>query len=295
MGHPDAARPLLDREWRDRPHHVLKIARAEGAADPRAGAGITFSGPQGCGTPAAKAFIIPFFIFHYGLFWIVHGVFVFLLPLFAGLFSMFTTEGPFGLVRSDPGLSGPAVSIEALLLAALALTISHTISFYLNYIRRGEYRTVSVMTQMARPYGRVVILHLTILLGAVLVAALGQPMALLVLLVVLKAALDLILHLRSHRSASDLERSARHGLEASLVRSRNLRPSFVALLKPMARQHSREGAFSAPIGNPIGGLHGSHRPARGDHPDHPGPAAAIAARHTAKPNDTEEKLWITDR
>jgi hypothetical protein len=56
---------------------------------------------------------------------------------------------------------------------------------------------------MARPYGRVVILHLTIIVGALLVGVLGQPIALLVLLVVLKTALDLVLHLRSHRAATD--------------------------------------------------------------------------------------------
>jgi hypothetical protein len=113
-----------------------------------------------------------------------------------------TAEGRLGRDGSDALLSGATLSVEGLLLAALALSISHVISYYLNFIRRGEYRRVSVMGQMARPYGRVVILHVTIILGAVLVAALGQPLALLALLVVLKTALDLVLHLRSHRTPS---------------------------------------------------------------------------------------------
>jgi len=182
--------------------NILKMARAEAPPDPGAGSGITFSGAPGCAPTAAKAFAIPFFIFHYGLFWVVHGVFVFLLPLFAGLFSLFTLEGRFD-AGSGPALLGAAISVEEILLAALALTVSHAVSFYVNFIRRDEYRRVSVMGQMARPYGRVVILHLTIIVGALLVGVLGQPIALLVLLVVLKTALDLVLHLRSHRAATD--------------------------------------------------------------------------------------------
>ncbi len=180
--------------------NVLKMARAEGQPRPDAGAGVTFRDPPGCGPTAAKSFAIPFFIFHYGLFWIVHGVFVFLLPVFVRLFSMFRPDATFGQDTADAGLWGAAISIEGILFAALALAVSHTISFYVYFIRRGEHRRVSVMAQMARPYGRVVVLHLTIILGGVLVAAVGQPIALLVLLVVLKTALDLALHLRSHRS-----------------------------------------------------------------------------------------------
>ncbi len=180
--------------------NILKMARAEGPPETGATSGIKFSGATGCGPTAAKAFVIPFFIFHYGLFWLVHGVFVFLLPLFAGLGSMILRDGPVGVDGSGPPLMGSAISVEGIFFAALALTISHTISFYVNFIRRGEYRRVSVTAQMARPYGRVVILHVTIIVGAALVAALGQPIALLLLLVVLKTVVDLVLHLRSHRS-----------------------------------------------------------------------------------------------
>ncbi|MDQ3447952.1 MAG: DUF6498-containing protein [Chloroflexota bacterium] len=200
--------------------NVLKMARAEGPHDLRPGTSLTFSGPPGCAPTAAKAFMIPFFIFHYGVFWVVHGVFVFLLPLFAGLLPVMAVDGRLPQGASVPPLSGAAISIEGILLAAGALTISHAVSYYLNFIRRGEYRRVSVISQMARPYGRVVILHLTIILGAVLVATLGQPIALLVLLVGLKTALDLALHVRSHRSAGHGPTSP--GPDTSLIRTRNL-------------------------------------------------------------------------
>lgn len=183
--------------------NILKMARAESPGDPTRGGGITFRGSLGADTSAGKGCAIPFFAFHYGLFWVVHGVFVFLLPLFAGLFSLFSLDGPLGGDVAGGRISATAISVEGMLLAALALTVSHAISFYLNFLGRREYRHVSVMSQMARPYGRVVVLHLTIILGGILVAVLGQPIALLVLLVVLKTALDLLLHLRSHRAAPE--------------------------------------------------------------------------------------------
>ena len=44
---------------------------------------------------------------------------------------------------------------------------------------------------MGQPYPRLVVLHLTIIFGALLVAQTGQPIAALALLVVLKIALEL--------------------------------------------------------------------------------------------------------
>ena len=48
----------------------------------------------------------------------------------------------------------------------IGLAISHTVSFVLNYRRRGEYLKVSPAQQAQAPYGRLVILHLAIILGA---------------------------------------------------------------------------------------------------------------------------------
>jgi Family of unknown function (DUF6498) len=49
---------------------------------------------------------------------------------------------------------------------------------------------------MFRPYGRIVVLHLTVLLGGFLVMGLGAPVAAIVLLVALKTAIDLGAHLK---------------------------------------------------------------------------------------------------
>ena len=159
------------------------------------------------------AVLAVFFLIHYGLFWLGHGIFVFALPTFLGATSRTCIESPalppgfppgFPL---EPGLLGAGTCASPfgevvwsnVAFAAVALFLSHGASFLLNYVGRREYLTTSPARQMAAPYGRVVVLHLTIIFGAMAVAVLGAPIAALVVLVVLKTALDLRLHLREHR------------------------------------------------------------------------------------------------
>ena len=83
--------------------------------------------------------------------------------------------------------------------AILGLLASHAISFGWNYVGQGEYRRASLPTLMTQPYGRVVVLHLTVLLGGFLVVALKSPTAGLALLVLLKTGLDVRAHLRERK------------------------------------------------------------------------------------------------
>ena len=61
---------------------------------------------------------------------------------------------------------------------------------------------------MRAPYGRIVVLHVAIILGGFAVMALGEPVALLVVLVLLKLALDIKLHLREHSATPGAARRA---------------------------------------------------------------------------------------
>jgi hypothetical protein len=126
-----------------------------------------------------------FFVFHYGLFWLVHGVFVFVLTSVA----LFTSPSP-------------AVHAKDVLFIAFLLLVSHGTSFFVNYIGRGEYRRTTPSAQMFQPYGRLFVLHLTIVFGAFLVMFLGQPTALVALLVLFKTVFDLGLHLRERARAA---------------------------------------------------------------------------------------------
>jgi len=58
------------------------------------------------------------------------------------------------------------------------------------------------MQLMVQPYGRIVVLHLTILGGAFLATALGETAVVLALLVVLKVIVDLRAHWRQHAPAA---------------------------------------------------------------------------------------------
>jgi len=137
----------------------------------------------------AKAFLIPFFCFHYGMFTLVHGIFV------VGLFGKQFRQGAPG---PDGELFVRLISEQHLWVAVLALTASHGFSFVWNYLLRGEYRTASLPALMRQPYGRVVVLHVAILGGGFLLMALGSPVAGLALLVVLKIALDVRAHVKQH-------------------------------------------------------------------------------------------------
>lgn len=170
--------------------NVLKMARAEGVPAQTTMRPAVGSASPGC----ARAFMIPFFVFHYGLFWVVHGVFVFLLPVFALVATSLPGRGP------AASAAGGSLSAEGLAFAAVALFVSHLVSYHLNFIGGGEYQRVSIQSQMAQPYGRVVVLHLTIILGGMLIFVVDQPVALLIVLVIGKTVLDLIFHLRAHRN-----------------------------------------------------------------------------------------------
>ena len=153
----------------------------------------------------AKAVLIPFFLIHYGLFWFVHGVFVFLLPQFVGVASTAFQPDVFAPGFDPQALDGVVVqtrsigpNLTAVAWGAAGLAISHTASFLINFVGRGEYRTVSAARQMFVPYGRLVILHLTILFGAFLSLAIGSPIGAVVVLVLLKTAVDLAFHVREH-------------------------------------------------------------------------------------------------
>lgn len=139
----------------------------------------------------AKLFMVPFFIFHYGMFTTVHGVFV--MSLFGD---------PPAKASQTPAAFYHAVQTTGVGAAALAFVLSHGVSFALNYIGGAEYRTAQLPLLMFRPYGRVMVLHVVILLGGFLVQLVGSPVPALALLVVLKTGLDLGAHLREHQPAA---------------------------------------------------------------------------------------------
>ena len=134
-----------------------------------------------------KAFFIPFFCVHFGGFTFVHGVFVFAMfggPAYAHHF------GP-----SVPVVLS-AIRETGIGLGVLGLVLSHGVSFVGNYLLGGEYRRASLPQLMNQPYGRVMVMHVVLLIGGWVVMLMHSPVPALVLLVAIKTAIDL----RAHRA-----------------------------------------------------------------------------------------------
>lgn len=160
---------------------------------------MALAAPASTGSWLAKILLIPFFCFHYGMFTFVHGIFVF------GFFGGYFTEGA-GF--PDENALFTAIRDTGLGWAILALLISHTVSFVMNYIGKGEYKKTNPQELMGQPYGRVVLLHITIVAGGFLVMALGSPIFALLILILLKIFIDIQAHIREHKKYAEKEKPA---------------------------------------------------------------------------------------
>lgn len=185
----------------ERPSTASGAEGATGTSGATSASAASGPGAARLATVVAKVLTVPFFVFHYGAFWFGHGVFVWLaLPMFFEP----GTGGPGG-----PDLEAPVLAeLPVILVAGAALFVSHGASFVLNWLGRGEFRTATVNGEMTAPYGRVIVLHLTIILGAFAVAFLGAPVWALVVMVVLKTGLDLGAHVSDRERAAGRSRAA---------------------------------------------------------------------------------------
>jgi len=136
-----------------------------------------------------KGFLIPFFMVHYGGFTFVHGMFV--LSMFGGKGVQTNLNGVLGAIRA-----------EDLGYAIAALALSHGVSFVHNFLMDGEYQRTTTSELMARPYARVMVLHITILAGGFLVLALHSAVPALMVLVGIKTTIDLGAHVTERKKLS---------------------------------------------------------------------------------------------
>ncbi|GAB3441020.1 hypothetical protein GCM10027517_16350 [Phycicoccus ginsengisoli] len=173
---------------------LVRIGTALGALTPtRNGTpaiAVKGGGPIALPQAVARVFFMVFFCIHYGMFTLVHGIFTWQLAHRIG------TTG----------------SVRGYLLVLLALVASHGVATGVHWFARGERLTTGPQQAMARPYGRIVVLHVVVLGSAFLLARAGGSLdtaapvagatAVLpaVALVVLKTVIDAGLHLRVHRA-----------------------------------------------------------------------------------------------
>lgn len=115
------------------------------------------------------------FLFNYGFFVIIHGVFI--MKIFAI----------------------PSITKSFILMSFIPLFISHLISYKTNFIDKGEYLKISPAGLLNHPYTRIVVMHLTILFGGVVANGLGNPLPALLIMIILKIILDLYFHNKEHQ------------------------------------------------------------------------------------------------
>lgn len=148
------------------------------------------SNKQSEGNEIEKLGLSVFFSVHYGIFTLVHGMFVFV---------VFQQDGPFGGADDFPSFPSLSQSItNSLLLPFAGFFASHLFSYFYNYLGQGECRKLDLKQVMLMPYGRIVALHLVILFGAFLTMAAGSPKPVILLLVIVKTFGDLLFHALEH-------------------------------------------------------------------------------------------------
>lgn len=131
-----------------------------------------------------KVFLCVFFGVHFGAFCFGHYTF---------LDSFFKTIPPLSSLVAE------LLSAQGLLFAMIGLILSHLISMAIYFYGKGEFKTRSPNAQMFVPYGRVVLMHIVIIIGGALVAAFGAPVLALILLVLLKIGIDIFAHAVEHQ------------------------------------------------------------------------------------------------
>jgi hypothetical protein len=170
--------------------NVLKMTKAQGPVGDDTTSWRVNGRPA---TDMTKAGLIPFFVMHYGIFWLVHGVFVWMLPVFGSM------ESETATVDMTTGFQPLTIPF-----AVLVLAISHGLSYWFNFIKGGEYLRTSAAAQMFAPYGRLMVLHVTIIIGGMAIAFTGAPAAAVAILVGLKTVMDVGFHLAEHRKVAVL-------------------------------------------------------------------------------------------
>lgn len=138
-------------------------------------------------------FAAPFFAGHFGGFMAVHFLFI---------YTLFVERSRAGGVSGD-SLADVANLFLVLWPALLALFVSHAFSFYTNFLGRGEYRGKSVNDQMTEPYGRIIFMHLVLIVGGGLSMVLGNPAPVLLIVLVLKIYFDVRAHLKQHAGKTE--------------------------------------------------------------------------------------------
>jgi hypothetical protein len=144
-----------------------------------------------------------FFVFHYGLFCLVHGAF---LVAFASMASPERfADVPFadisGIFRF--GLeSGQHVDWMICVIASFQVLV-----LVVEFLVKGEWKQANPMAEMMAPYGRIIVLHIAIFAGAAALFLLGQPMVGVLALILFRAIWGLVTNSKRFGLETDFDKA----------------------------------------------------------------------------------------
>ncbi len=130
------------------------------------------------GHDAPSLRVSSFFLAHYGLFWLVHGVLTWVLVLF------FLPGG--GWTSAWQSTFGN----QSFWLAVIGIGLLQTLVHWRDWARPEAWRGADPSAEMFRPYGRVMALHLAVIGGFWIVSLSGGARNLVILLCVAKMIID---------------------------------------------------------------------------------------------------------
>jgi hypothetical protein len=145
-------------------------------------------------------FMCAFFTFHYGLFCMVHGIFLVALSSMGSAMHGGSADGisHVGLAMDNPLTAVPDIvglalkSGEHLDWMLYAIIGWQVIVFFWEFILKGGWKTTNPGGEMGAPYGRIIILHFGIFAGFGALMLLGQPMVGVLGLILFRAVLGVL-------------------------------------------------------------------------------------------------------
>lgn len=137
---------------------------------------------------AVALFMGPFFFVHYGAFCFGHGVFLHAFATNGG-----DLPGPLELIG---WALGTAPQMYLFVGAIVGVSVLH---YAFDFIGRGEFRRTNPAAEMFPPYGRIVTLHVAIILGAAVAFSLNEPLAGVLLLILIRVVFGIVMTVMRRR------------------------------------------------------------------------------------------------
>jgi len=164
---------------------VLKMLKAQGAGKPIKA--IVMGKSQMLSNNSLKNFMAVFFSLHYGIFSLVHGIFIVVITAMS--------------IGFEKDLSSSVIIGFFLnfFISVIFIFISHTFSYFSNYIGKKEYLQTNQYSLMFRPYPRIFITQFTIIIGMNIMLQMNNAQWIFYLLVAFKTLVDIIQHVWVHR------------------------------------------------------------------------------------------------